>query len=40
MHLTNYSLNKASEEFTTESEVENILEPNKGSKRTLEALFK
>ena len=40
MHLTNYSLNKGSDDFTSEEEVENILEPNKGSKRTLEALFK
>ena len=38
MHLTNYSLNKNADEF--EAEPENILEPNTGSKRTLEALFK
>ena len=35
MHLTNYSLNKISKDFITEAEIENIFEPNDGSKRTL-----
>ena len=38
MHLTNYSLNKYADEYI--EEPENILEPNGGSKRTLEALWK
>jgi len=40
MHLTNYSLNKGSDNFVTEDIPENILEPNNASKRTLAALFK
>ena len=40
MHLTNYSLNKISKDFIDESEVEDILEPNNCSKRTLTALWK
>ena len=38
MHLTNYAINKNSENYIWEPE--NILEPNNGSKRTLTALFK
>ena len=38
MHLTNYSLNKMSDEFV--KEPENVLEPNDASKRTLAALWK
>ena len=38
MHLTNYSLNKDSEEYV--KDPEDILEPNNGSKRTLTALYK
>ena len=37
MHLTNYSINKASPNYVWEPE--NILEPNDGSKRTLTALY-
>lgn len=40
MHLTNYSLNKSSKTFIDETEVEDILEPNSCSKRTLMALWK
>ena len=40
MHLTNYSLNKASDTWVDETEVEDILEPNQCSKRTLAALWK
>ena len=40
MHLTNYSLNKTASNFVDELEVENILEPNLCSKRTLTALWK
>lgn len=40
MHLTNYSLNKMSDDYVKEEDVPNILEPNDGSKRTLTALFK
>lgn len=40
MHLTNYSLNKFSKNFQNEMDIENIFEPNNGSKRTLTALFK
>ena len=40
MHLTNYSLNKKSDKFVDESEIENIHEPNNGTKRTLTSLFK
>jgi hypothetical protein len=38
MHLTNYSINKASPDYIWEPE--DILNPNDGSKRTLTALFK
>ena len=38
MHLTNYSLNKMSEEYV--EDPENFLEPNNSTKRTLDALFK
>ena len=38
MHLTNYAINKTSENYVWEPE--NILEINNGSKRTLTALFK
>lgn len=38
MHLTNYSLNKHSEEYI--KEADNIMEPNDGTKRTLTALYK
>jgi tubulin polyglutamylase TTLL11 len=37
MHLTNYSINKASPNYIWEPA--NILKPNEGSKRTLTALF-
>lgn len=40
MHLTNFSLNKQSENFTNEDEVEDIYEPNNASKRTLTSLYK
>jgi hypothetical protein len=40
MHLTNYSLNKFSDDYVKEEEVTEILEPNSASKRTLSALFK
>ena len=38
MHLTNYSINKTSDNYIWEPE--DILSPNEGSKRTLTALFK
>jgi predicted chitinase len=38
MHLTNYSINKASPDYVWEPE--DILSPNDGSKRTLTALFR
>ena len=37
MHLTNYSLNKMSEEYI--KEADNIMAPNDGTKRTLAALY-
>ena len=40
MHLTNYSINKVSKNWVDESEVEDILEINRCSKRTLSALWK
>ena len=40
MHLTNYSLNKSSDKWVDEADVENILDPNQCSKRTLTALWK
>lgn len=41
MHLTNYSLNKMSEEYVQDPQNEDdILQPNSGTKRTLTALFK
>lgn len=39
MHLTNYSINKASPDYVWEPEAKDILSPNEGSKRTLTALF-
>ena len=39
MHLTNYSLNKTSEDWIDETEVEDPLLPNKCSKRTLTAMY-
>ena len=39
MHLTNYAINKESNFFIDESEVKDILAPNKCSKRTLTAIF-
>ena len=38
MHLTNYSINKASPDYVWEPE--DILSPNDGSKRTLEAVWR
>lgn len=38
MHLTNYSLNKTSDNY--EQEPENVFEPNNASKRTLTCLYK
>lgn len=40
MHLTNFSLNKMSEDFVLEEDVHDIYEPNKCSKRTLTAVYK
>ena len=40
MHLTNYSLNKMAVGFVKENRVDNIFEPNNGSKRILSTLFK
>lgn len=41
MHLTNYSLNKLSNSYVPEEDqVENVLDPNDCSKRTLTALWK
>ena len=40
MHLTNYSVNKSSDSWVDEMDVENIFEPNACSKRTLTALWK
>jgi hypothetical protein len=37
MHLTNYSINKHSDEFV---ESDDILEPNKATKRTITSLMK
>ena len=39
MHLTNFSINKKSENFN-EKEVEDIYEPNGASKRTLASVMK
>ena len=38
MHLTNYSLNKLSDEYI--EDAKEVLEPNDGTKRTLAALYK
>ena len=38
MHLTNYSINKSSENYIWEPD--DVMKPNDGSKRTLTALFK
>lgn len=40
MHLTNYSLNKNSDTFQQEMEVDDIYSPNQASKRTLTSLYK
>lgn len=40
MHLTNYAVNKMAEEFVDEADVNDILEPNNCTKRTLTALYK
>ena len=40
MHLTNFTLNKKSNEYNQEPEVIDIFEPNDASKRTLTSLFK
>lgn len=40
MHLTNYAVNKTAEGFVDETEVTDILEPNRCTKRTLTALYK
>ena len=40
MHLTNYSVNKTADGFVDEADVEDIMEPNNCSKRTLTALYK
>ena len=40
MHLTNYSLNKNSDTFQQELEVDDIYAPNQASKRTLTSLYK
>jgi tubulin polyglutamylase TTLL11 len=34
MHLTNYSINKGSQNFIEDSNIDDILKPNNGSKRT------
>ena len=39
MHLANYSINKNSKDFVDDVSVEDILKPNKASKRTLKALY-
>ena len=39
MHLTNYSLNKLSDNYIEDTSVEDILKPNNATKRTLAALF-
>ena len=39
MHLANYSINKNSKDFIDDVSVEDILKPNKASKRTLNALY-
>ena len=35
MHMTNYSLNKNSETYVADYDIEDILSPNLGTKRTL-----
>lgn len=40
MHLTNYSLNKHSEDYIEDTAVADILRPNLATKRTFTALFK
>lgn len=39
MHLANYSINKYSKDFVDDLTVDDIMKPNKATKRTLEALF-
>lgn len=39
MHLTNFSLNKQSENFHTDPPIDDIYLPNNASKRTLTALY-
>ena len=39
MHLTNYSLNKMSDDFVEDVSVPNILQPNNATKRTLASLY-
>lgn len=38
-HLTNYSINKNSVHFVEDVEVDDILKPNRATKRTLTALL-
>ncbi len=40
MHLTNYSLNKLSENYISDENIQDINELNNGSKRTLSSLYK
>ena len=40
MHMTNYSLNKHSTDFVEDYMVDDILNPNEATKRTLAALWK
>ena len=39
MHLTNYQINKGSKDYVDDIDVEDILKPNKATKRTLKALY-
>jgi hypothetical protein len=39
MHLTNYAVNKESEEFVMAKDVEDILKDNMATKRTLASLY-
>lgn len=38
--MTNYSLNKHSDEYVEDYMIDDILNPNNATKRTLEALWK
>mmetsp|Transcript_14421 Transcript_14421/g.24600 ORF Transcript_14421/g.24600 Transcript_14421/m.24600 type:complete len:162 (+) Transcript_14421:588-1073(+) len=40
MHLTNYSVNKGSDTFIKDTDVEDIMDINNASKRTLSAIFR